>query len=198
MLDPKRVRTQTEEIARRLAIKNFEFDIATFEQLEERRRAIQVRTENLQSEQNKRSKSIGKAKAAGEDIQAGINGMFLRCTGRAPSAPEAERLQKAFHSFLERYTSAPEEATKLLEEEGETRVVTNFRVTLKGTEVFRGIMMWLILFDLSRGSVILVPSECELTSEVETLRSRLMIALPIRVSPPVARASRIAAWIAAP
>ena len=35
MLDPKRVRTQTEEIARRLAIKNFEFDIATFEQLEE-------------------------------------------------------------------------------------------------------------------------------------------------------------------
>ena len=53
--------------------------------------------------------------AAGEDIQAGINGMFLRCTGRAPSALEAERLQKAFHSFLERYTSAPEEATKLLE-----------------------------------------------------------------------------------
>ena len=69
MLDPKRVRTQTEDIARRLAVKNFEFDTATFEQLEERRRAIQVRTESLQSEQNKRSKMIGKAKAAGEDIQ---------------------------------------------------------------------------------------------------------------------------------
>ena len=55
MLDPKRVRTQTEEIARRLAIKNFEFDTATFEQLEERRRALQVSTETLQSEQNKRS-----------------------------------------------------------------------------------------------------------------------------------------------
>ena len=51
MLDPKRVRTQTEEIARRLTIKNFEFDTATFEQLEERRRALQVSTENLQSEQ---------------------------------------------------------------------------------------------------------------------------------------------------
>ena len=69
MLDPKRVRTQTEEIARRLAIKNYDFDVAAFEQLEERRRAIQVRTETLQSEQNKQSKSIGKAKAAGEDIQ---------------------------------------------------------------------------------------------------------------------------------
>ena len=69
MLDPKRVRTQTDEIARRLAIKNFTFDTATFEQLEERRRALQVRTETLQGEQNKQSKSIGKAKAAGEDIQ---------------------------------------------------------------------------------------------------------------------------------
>lgn len=69
MLDPKRVRTQTEDIARRLAIKNYEFDVAAFEMLEERRRAIQVRAETLQGEQNKRSKSIGKAKAAGEDIK---------------------------------------------------------------------------------------------------------------------------------
>ena len=36
MLDPKRVRSQTEEIARRLAIKNFELDVATFEQLDKR------------------------------------------------------------------------------------------------------------------------------------------------------------------
>ena len=49
MLDPKRVRTQTEEIARRLAIKNFEFDVATFERLEESRRDIKVRTETLQT-----------------------------------------------------------------------------------------------------------------------------------------------------
>ena len=33
MLDPKRVRTQTEEIARRLAIKGYAFDKATFDQL---------------------------------------------------------------------------------------------------------------------------------------------------------------------
>ncbi len=53
MLDPKLVRNQTEEITRRLAIKNFVFDVAAFEQLEERRRTIQVRTETLQGEQNK-------------------------------------------------------------------------------------------------------------------------------------------------
>ena len=36
--------------------------------LEEKRKALQVRTQELQAERNTRSKSIGKAKAAGEDI----------------------------------------------------------------------------------------------------------------------------------
>ncbi|PWG74817.1 serine--tRNA ligase, partial [Enterococcus hirae] len=69
MLDPKRVRSETDEIARRLAIKHFTFEREVFDSIEEKRRDIQVRTEQLQSEQNRRSKSIGKAKAAGEDIQ---------------------------------------------------------------------------------------------------------------------------------
>lgn len=92
MLDPKRVRTQTEDIARRLAVKNFEFDTATFEQLEERRRAIQVRTESLQSEQNKRSKMIGKAKAAGEDIQPLLDEVENLKKQRAEAEDELRRL----------------------------------------------------------------------------------------------------------
>ena len=47
MLDPKRVRTQTEEIARRLAIKGYTFDQATFAQLEARRRALPVSSPHL-------------------------------------------------------------------------------------------------------------------------------------------------------
>jgi len=62
MLDPKRVRSQTEDVARRLAIKNFAFDTATFEQLEERRRGLQVRTETLQSEQNRNPSLLVKPK----------------------------------------------------------------------------------------------------------------------------------------
>ena len=37
--------------------------------LEEQRKSIQVKTEQLQAERNSRSKAIGKAKQAGEDIQ---------------------------------------------------------------------------------------------------------------------------------
>ena len=68
MLDPKLVRSETEEVAKKLAIKKYEFDIAGFNKLDEQRRSIQTLTEELQNERNTRSKSIGKAKAAGEDI----------------------------------------------------------------------------------------------------------------------------------
>jgi len=109
MLDPKRVRTQTEEIARRLAIKNFEFDIATFEQLEERRRAIQVRTENLQSEQNKRSKHIGKAKAAGEDIKPLLEEVESLKQQRGDAEDELRSVQESLNAFFAGIPNLPDD-----------------------------------------------------------------------------------------
>ncbi|RMJ06223.1 Serine--tRNA ligase [Marinobacter litoralis] len=109
MLDPKRVRSQTEEIARRLAIKNFELDVATFEQLEERRRAIQVRTETLQSEQNKRSKSIGKAKAAGEDIKPLLDEVESLKQQRSEAEDELRSVQEALNAFFAGIPNVPDE-----------------------------------------------------------------------------------------
>ncbi|WP_438863152.1 serine--tRNA ligase [Neptunicella sp.] len=68
MLDPKHLRNDIEGTAQRLALRGFNLDVATFNQLEEKRKTLQVRTQELQNERNVRSKSIGKAKAAGEDI----------------------------------------------------------------------------------------------------------------------------------
>lgn len=69
MLDPKIVRSNPEEVAELLKKKGYEFPVEQFVALENQRKELQVQTENLQSERNTRSKSIGKAKAAGEDIQ---------------------------------------------------------------------------------------------------------------------------------
>ena len=69
MIDPKLLRASTDDVASNLARRGFSFDAAAYLALEERRKALQVETESLQSERNTRSKSIGKAKAAGEDIQ---------------------------------------------------------------------------------------------------------------------------------
>ncbi len=69
MLDPKLFRTDIEITAAQLAKRGFSLDTETLTQLEEQRKAIQVKTQELQSQRNTRSKSIGQAKARGEDIQ---------------------------------------------------------------------------------------------------------------------------------
>ncbi|EPJ46906.1 MAG: seryl-tRNA synthetase [Osedax symbiont Rs1] len=69
MLDTKIIRANPEEIAAKLLTKKYVFPVVQFKVLEDQRREVQITTENLQSERNSRSKSIGKAKAAGEDIK---------------------------------------------------------------------------------------------------------------------------------
>ena len=68
MLDAKQLRTDLDNIATQLAKRGFSLDTATITTLEEQRKAIQVKTQELQNERNTRSKSIGQAKARGEDI----------------------------------------------------------------------------------------------------------------------------------
>ena len=69
MLDPKLLRANLEETANTLAKRGFTLDVQTLASLEEQRKAIQVKTQELQNQRNTRSKSIGQAKARGEDIQ---------------------------------------------------------------------------------------------------------------------------------
>jgi seryl-tRNA synthetase len=69
MLDSKILRSDLDMVVAKLKIKNFDFDVAAFSQLEEQRKSLQVSTENLQGARNSRSKAIGDAKAKGDDIQ---------------------------------------------------------------------------------------------------------------------------------
>lgn len=68
MLDPNLLRTELDLVAQKLARRGFKLDVETIRNLEEKRKVLQVETENLQAERNARSKSIGEAKARGEDI----------------------------------------------------------------------------------------------------------------------------------
>ena len=70
MLDPSLLRNQTAALAERLSTRGFVLDSATLEALESERKAIQIRTQELQNLRNTRSKAIGQAKARGEDVSA--------------------------------------------------------------------------------------------------------------------------------
>jgi seryl-tRNA synthetase len=69
MLDPKLIRSDLNSVAEQLKKRHFDLDVKVLENLEDKRKACQIETESLQSERNTKSKSIGKAKAAGEDIK---------------------------------------------------------------------------------------------------------------------------------
>lgn len=69
MLDPQLLRNDLQETARRLALRGVSFDTDAFIELERQRRQLQLRTEQLQGQRKTLSRSIGKAKAAGDDAQ---------------------------------------------------------------------------------------------------------------------------------
>ncbi|UKE83718.2 serine--tRNA ligase [Pectobacterium colocasium] len=70
MLDPNLLRNELDAVAEKLlARRGFKLDVETLRKQEERRKVLQVETENLQAERNSRSKEIGAAKARGEDIE---------------------------------------------------------------------------------------------------------------------------------
>ena len=73
MLDPRLFRNDLDQVKMQLARRAFEFDAGLYADLETRRKEIQVKTQELQNERNTRSKSIGQAKARGEDIQPLLN-----------------------------------------------------------------------------------------------------------------------------
>src|SRR5215467_2534482 len=68
MLDPQLLRSDIDSVARRLASRSFTLDIAGFRAIEEERRTVQIRTEELQAVRNQFAKRIGQAKAKGEDV----------------------------------------------------------------------------------------------------------------------------------
>lgn len=69
MLDPQMLRDNLNEVAKKLADRGYQLDVANWVELEKNRKSLQIETEALQSERTKISKSIGQAKAKGEDVQ---------------------------------------------------------------------------------------------------------------------------------
>jgi len=68
MLDSKLIRNNPEVVAKALSKRGLALDVEKIKALEETRKAIQIKTEALQQDRNARSKAIGKAKQAGEDV----------------------------------------------------------------------------------------------------------------------------------
>src|SRR5690606_39348416 len=67
MLDPNQLRKDLPTVVRALQCRGIEFDADRFNELEARRKSVQVETETLQARRNALSKLIGQRKSKGED-----------------------------------------------------------------------------------------------------------------------------------
>ncbi|WP_345794922.1 serine--tRNA ligase [Thauera sp. JM12B12] len=70
MLDIQLLRTQIDSVAARLATRGLQLDTAAFQALEDERKRLQTRTQELQARRNALSKQIGMLKGKGEDASA--------------------------------------------------------------------------------------------------------------------------------
>lgn len=119
MLDPKLIRSDAEGVAEKLKIKKYVLDVAAFEVLEEKRKALQVETETLQSERNSRSKGIGKAKASGEDIAPLIAEMDQMGAQLEAKKAELKVLQDELNALLAGMPNIPADDVPAGEDESD-------------------------------------------------------------------------------
>ncbi len=68
MIDSKLLRTEPEMVAANLARRGYQLDVVRLQSLEDQRKKWQVRVDELRNERNLNAKSVGKAKAQGQDI----------------------------------------------------------------------------------------------------------------------------------
>jgi seryl-tRNA synthetase len=81
MLDPRLLRADLENTARQLARRGFVLDTSSIAAMEERRKRIQIDTQQLQAERNVNAKAVGQAKAKGQDA-AGLLAESARISER--------------------------------------------------------------------------------------------------------------------
>lgn len=110
MLDPKLIRSEAEVLAKKLAKKKFNLDVSALAELESERKKLQLETEALQNERNSRSKLIGKAKAAGEDVAEILQSMEGMKAELEQKKEALGKLQAELSGYLMGVPNIPDES----------------------------------------------------------------------------------------
>lgn len=109
MLDPYKLRNNLDEVKQALAKRGVVLDTGRLEELEARRKKIQVETEELQAERKRRSKEIGKKKSGGEDVQPLLDEVSDLNEKVAASESSLTELQQELNSILVGIPNTPHE-----------------------------------------------------------------------------------------
>ncbi|MEH0834929.1 serine--tRNA ligase [Pectobacterium cacticida] len=127
MLDPNLLRNELDAVAEKLlARRGFKLDVETLRKQEERRKVLQVETENLQAQRNSRSKEIGAAKARGEDIEPlrrEVNALGEKLDA---AKAELEQLQSEIRTLALTIPNLPDDSVPLGKDETQNLEVSRW------------------------------------------------------------------------
>ena len=110
MIDIQLLRRDAAAVAARLATRGFLFDLAGFEALEARRKAIQTRTEGLQAQRNALSKQIGQARGKGEPTETLMAEVATLAESLERDSTELAGLQQQLEELLVSVPNLPDES----------------------------------------------------------------------------------------
>lgn len=113
MLDSKLVRTQPQEVAKKLATRGFTLDVKRIAALEEQRKRVQVITEQLQAERNAHAKTIGQAKQKGEDIAPLLAEVAQLGNDLETNKKELENIQAELDAILLSIPNLPDDTVPI-------------------------------------------------------------------------------------
>ncbi len=110
MLDPKRLRSEADQLALLLAKKKFILDTQLLNSVDSQRKALQLATESLQNERKTRSKLIGQAKAKGEDATEILASMEAINTELEDKKAALNALQDEFNAYVMCVPNVPDDS----------------------------------------------------------------------------------------
>lgn len=110
MLDPLLLRKDIDSVAQQLKRRNFELDIELLNTLESERKILQSETEALQAQRNQSAKSIGQAKAKGEDVQPLLDAVAHLSDELKQKQARLSELQNQLNTYLLTLPNVPDES----------------------------------------------------------------------------------------
>ncbi len=110
MLDIQSLRNDLEQVANRLATRGVTLDTDAFRALEDERKALQTRTQDLQARRNSLSKLIGQLKAKREDTTAVMEEVAGLGDALKDSEAKLNGLLERFNAFVALIPNLPHES----------------------------------------------------------------------------------------
>ena len=123
MIDPQLLRKDIESVRARLLSRKFELDVAQFALLENERKQLQTRTEDLQAKRNQLAKAIGMKKGQGEDASAEMNEATQINLAMEMGAARLSVVQTELHDFLMGIPNLPDASVPLGKDETENQEI---------------------------------------------------------------------------